>query len=298
MQRGLVRDVTQAEIDEYRETGAVRLQGILGEPWVSALGPAIEEAIYKQWGKAVSYDITDFAAQLKSMGELTDERAQALENPGRFLTVIGGWTTTPSLRTFALESPLGFIASRLFGAKKVAFYDDQILIKEPRSKQYTAFHTDEPYYHLAGQQICGIWVSPDVVDADSSAMQYVRGSHRWKDSFLPNNFANQVTLAEMGLGQTEAGAVKLPDIEGNRDKYDIVTYPSNPGDVLVHHSRLIHGSGPNYSGRTRRAASFRYVGDDVTYRFQKMAPPQPHHKHSLAEGDPIESEMFPRVWPV
>ena len=64
----------------------------------------------------------------------------------------------------------------------------------------------------------------------------------------------------------------------------------------MHHSRLIHGSGPNYSGRARRAGSFRYTGDDVRYRFQKMAPPQPHHHHSLKDGDPIESSMFPRVW--
>ncbi|MBX3204934.1 MAG: phytanoyl-CoA dioxygenase family protein [Labilithrix sp.] len=293
---GLLRDVTQAEIDQYRETGAVRLEGILGEAWLGELGAAIEDAIYKQWGKAVSYDITDFAEKLKGMGELTNARAQALENPGRFLTVIGAWTTTPWLRRFALESPLGYIAGRLFGAKKVCFYDDQVLIKEPRSKQYTAFHTDEPYYHLAGTQTCAMWVSPDLVDADASPMEYVRGSHRWKESFLPNNFANQATLDQLGLGQKEDGAVRLPDIEGNRGEYDIVTYTSKPGDVLVHHSRLVHGSGPNYTDKARRAGSFRYVGDDVTYRFNKMAPPQPHQKHALNDGDSLECEAFPRVW--
>jgi ectoine hydroxylase-related dioxygenase (phytanoyl-CoA dioxygenase family) len=78
-------------------------------------------------------------------------------------------------------------------------------------------------------------------------------------------------------GSEQEGHVQLPDIEGNEDKYDIVTYPSNPGDVIVHHSNLIHGSGPNYrDDRTRRAVSFRYAGDRVRYLHHRSAPPQPH----------------------
>ena len=70
-----------------------------------------------------------------------------------------------------------------------------------------------------------------------------------------------------------------------------------PGDVIVHHSRLIHGSGPNYTTNVpRRAASLRYAGDDVTYFFQRSAPPQPHHQHSLKDGDVIDCEQFPVVW--
>ncbi|MEQ8827756.1 MAG: phytanoyl-CoA dioxygenase family protein, partial [Parvibaculum sp.] len=176
--------------------------------------------------------------------------------------------------------------------------DDQTLTKEPGTREYTAFHTDEPYYHLHGDQVCGMWVSPDIVTEESGAMRYVRGSHRWGTYFRPNSFVNQQTLGELLDPSLDDDAqVHLPDIEGNEGDYDIVTYPSNPGDVLVHHSNLIHGSKPNYLGdRARRAVSFRYAGDDVTYHFHKSAPPQPHHRHALKDGDVLDCDQFPVVW--
>jgi ectoine hydroxylase-related dioxygenase (phytanoyl-CoA dioxygenase family) len=143
-----------------------------------------------------------------------------------------------------------------------------------------------------------MWVSPDVVTADSGAMRYVRGSHLWGSFFKTNNFASQGQRRLWPDGSTaEEGQIPLPDIEGNEGEYDIVTYPSNPGDVIVHHSNLIHGSGPNYrDDRTRRAVSFRYAGDDVRYRFHRSAPPQPHHRHDLRDGDMLDSDQFPVVW--
>ena len=228
---------------------------------------------------------------------IEDERSRLMSHRGSFLTVIGGWTVNKTIKNFALQSPLGYVASRLFGSSKVNFYDDQLLTKEPGAKEYTAFHTDEPYYHLKGEQVCGIWISPDVVTEDAGAMQYVRGSHKWPSVFKPNAFVTRQTLSALGLAEEDGEQNELPDIEGNRDDYDIVTHPSEPGDVIVHHSRLIHGSGPNYTtDHPRRAASLRYTGDDVTYFFHRSAPPQPHHQHKLRDGDVIDCDQFPVVW--
>jgi len=300
MKQGLTREPTTDEIAEYRETGVVRLRGILAPEWTNQLGRAIDQAFYEQREAVpVFYDSSESADQMRAAGVpiLGDERASRLTHRGRFLSVVGAWTVNDGIRRLALESPLGYVAARLFGAAKVNFYDDQVLTKEPGAREYTAFHTDEPYYHLRGDQVCGMWVSPDVVSADSGAMQYVRGSHRWPSFFRPNAFVTQSTLSAFGVAEDEEHQVPLPDIEGHRDEYDIVTYPSEPGDVIVHHSRLVHGSGPNYtSDSPRRAVSLRYAGDDVTYWFHRSAPPQPHHRHALEDGDPIDCDQFPVVW--
>lgn len=259
MIEGSKRDVTEEEIREYRETGVVRLKRILDDAWVKRLGDALDEVFsHQQDSVPMFYDVTESALQLEDGGipVLHDDRARSLKHRGRYLTAIGGWTVNQGIRAVALESPLGYIAGRLFRASKVNFYDDQLLTKESGAREYTAFHTDEPYYHLRGDQVCGIWVSPDPVDADSGAMQYVRGSHRWPSFFKPNLFASQATLDTLGGAESVEEQVPLPDIEGNREDYDIVMHPSEPGDVIVHHSRLIHGSGPNYTtGSLRRAAS-------------------------------------------
>jgi ectoine hydroxylase-related dioxygenase (phytanoyl-CoA dioxygenase family) len=191
-QLGTTRAVTPAEIEEYRESGVVRLRGILSDAWVAGLGDAIDEAIYQQWESGLAaYDVSAAADASRAAGlpVLTDARAERLEKRGCYRTVIGAWTVNEGIRRLALESPLGRVAGELFGARKVNFYDDQTLIKEPGTREYTAFHTDEPYYHLRGDQVCGIWVSPDVVTGDSGAMRYVRGSHRWPSFFKPNAFA-------------------------------------------------------------------------------------------------------------
>ena len=302
--KGLLRDVTEDEIATYERDGVVKLEAILGPDVVAQLARGIEEAIYAKWDAATvpTYDATAVADALKQMGApvLSDPRAELIgqERRGRFLSMVGAHTIAKDILDLALNSPLPYVAARLFGAKKINFYDDQTLVKEPSTKEYTAFHTDEPYYHLDGRQVCGMWVSPDVVTPESGAMRYVRGSHRWGTYFKPNVFVSQASFGELQANtEGEEGLVRLPDIEGNPGAYDIVTYPSNPGDVIVHHSNLIHGAGPNYLGdRTRRAVSFRYAGDDVRYRFHKSAPPQPHHHHTLKDGDVIDSDQFPVVW--
>ncbi len=297
---GLTRDVRPSEIDEYRETGVVRLRGILAREWVDRLGPAIDRVFSEQRDRVpVLYDSTAMADELADAGVavLDDPRARCIEKRGRFLTAIGAWIVNDGIRRLALESPLGYVAGCLFGARKVNYYDDQVLTKEPGTREYTAFHTDEPYYHLHGDQVCGMWISPDLVTADSGAMQYVRGSHRWPSFFKPNGFVTQAALDALSYGTGDENQVPLPDIEGHRDRYDIVTHPSEPGDVIVHHSRLVHGSGPNYTADARRrAVSLRYAGDDVTYWFHPSAPPQPHHVHGLSNGDTIDCDQFPVVW--
>lgn len=169
LQRGLLRDVTEEEIRTYREEGAVHLPAILAPEWVEKIGKGIDEAIYSQWDAPgiAAYNASDSADMIVANGGkvLTDPRAEAIRERGRFLSMIGAWTINDKIRDAALNTPLGYIAGRLFGASKVNFYDAQTLIKEPGTREYTAFHTDEPYYHLHGDQVCGMWVSPDVKTA-------------------------------------------------------------------------------------------------------------------------------------
>lgn len=288
------RPVTEEEIRQYEQDGVVALRGIIDPAWLEVLRDGLQEVFYDQWGQhAVQYDVTAQVRQGGGLNVLTDERSIALDTPGRFMTAISSWTYNDKIRRVAVESPLASIAGELFRAEKVNFYDDQGILKEAGAKEYTAFHTDEPYYHLSGEQVCAIWVSPDSVGEDNSPMRYVRGSHQWGTYYFPNTFVSQDLMYD-GEGE---GMVRLPDIEGNEDDYDIVTITSEPGDVIVHHSNLIHGSRPNYdTTKARCAASMRYTGDDVRYRFHPSAPPQPHHHHDLTDGNELDCDQFPVVW--
>ena len=76
------------------------------------------------------------------------------------------------------------------------------------------------------------------------------------------HFLNQMRLSlrtrwtNWGLAEQDDTQQPLPDIEGNRGDYDIVTHTSDPGDVIVHHSNLIHGAGPQLHVRPGKACRF------------------------------------------
>jgi ectoine hydroxylase-related dioxygenase (phytanoyl-CoA dioxygenase family) len=119
---------------------------------------------------------------------------------------------------------------------------------------------------------------------------YVRGSHKWGKEYKTNPFLVQTPFPD-AVGED------LPDISQNMDDYDILRFETKPGDVLIHHFRTVHGAAGNHSHRPRRAASLRYIGDDMRYYNRPGAPPQPYHDHNLKEGDPLDSRAFPVVWP-
>jgi ectoine hydroxylase-related dioxygenase (phytanoyl-CoA dioxygenase family) len=178
----------------------------------------------------------------------------------------------------------------LLGGEKINFLGDQIFVKEPGTAARTAFHQDATYFEIEGDQCCVLWIPVDPVTVESGAMQYWRGSHKSGTLYAPNVFVSQAQLPG-------AQGVALPDIEGNMDKYDLVHFDVEPGDIIVHHYRTVHGAGGNLSRyQVRRAASLRYCGDDIRFQTRPWAPKQLHHTTRLNDGEPLSGPDFPVVW--
>ncbi len=287
-----MRTITAEEVSRFWADGVVHLPQVLDAKDLAWLDEGLNESFARLPSVEAFYDITAAGDALAKQGAavLRDDLDDSGEKRGRFTSAVGLWMLVPSVRRFVVESDLPKVAAALLRSRKVNLYDDQVLFKPPRTADHTAFHQDQPYFNVDGNKVCVMWVSPDVVTGDMGPMQYVRGSHLWGPTFKPNLFVSNTALP--GAEGTEQ-----PDIEADRDRYDIVTYTSEPGDIIVHHYKTLHGSGGNVSpDRIRRAISVRYCGDDVRYLFRPSALPQPHHRHTLQDGDPIDSEPFPVVW--
>ena len=75
----------------------------------------------------------------------------------------------------------------------------------------------------------------------------------------------------------------LPDTEGDdvpdhADDPAVVHFTTEPGDIVVHHARTIHGAFANATpDRRRHALSIRYAGDDTRFRIKPGAPQKVHH---------------------
>jgi len=300
------RQLSTEEIETYRDNGVVCLRDVLPPDWVRVLTQGMDDILadYSALKKAGVQrdgvmDIVMDRSHLRALSVL-GEAAEAMGGSvldesrdggreGEFILVNNAVLDYEGIRRVALDSPLPELAGQLFGSSKVNFVFDQVLIKEPGALSRTAFHQDRGYFKVDGAQVASFWTSCDPVDADNGRMGYIRGSHRWA-THAPNMFVSQETGPTHGLAQ-------LPDIEGHEEEFDIVYFDVEPGDVIVHDYRTVHGSRGNVSTeQTRRAVSLRYGGDGVTYVNRPSARGEFPVDHDVSDGDSLDSATFPIVW--
>ena len=90
----------------------------------------------------------------------------------------------------------------------------------------------------------------------------------------------------------------IPDIDSNRDKYEILSWDMEPGDCIVFHFKKVHSGkwNPDRAIR-RRAFSSRWIGDDAVFsaRPGETSPPFPALK-SFKQDDPLDHPLFPICW--
>jgi ectoine hydroxylase-related dioxygenase (phytanoyl-CoA dioxygenase family) len=205
---------------------------------------------------------------------------------GSFLLDTGVAARLREFRQFSLGDAAPEIAAALLDSDKINFFGDQIFVKEPGTRERTAFHQDATYFEIEGEKCCVLWIPVDPVTLESGTILYVRGSHRDGKLYQPNVFIAQTSLPG-------AEGEPLPDIEGHMEDYDIIHFDVEPGDVIVHHYRTIHGAGGDHSRyQVRRAASLRYCGDDIRFKTRPWAPRQLHH--TLERRRSFKRAGFPR----
>lgn len=121
---------------------------------------------------------------------------------------------------------------------------------KPPGARGQAMHQDNLYLLVQPGTCVGVWTAMDICDEQNGCMMVVPGSHRG------NLLCNE-------QGQTEesfaAGYVRIP--KGMK----AVPVRMQPGDSLVFHGNLIHGSGPNrHPTRFRRSFIGHYAAGNVS----------------------------------
>ena len=262
-------------VDAFGRDGAICVRNVFDEEQIEALRRAVSWSI----DNPGDYSI-DFA----------DEGTA-----GAFFTDVFVWTRNPDYRDLVINEKLAAIAGRLLQASRVRFYFDHLLVKEPGSAAPTPWHQDAPYWPMSGRMCCSIWIAMDPVSADTGAVEYVKGSHDWGKYYAPESFAGDDRLQNMALA-------KLPDIDADRDAYEIVRWDLAPGDVAIHHCLTLHGAPANRTSDTRRRGlALRFIGDDIRYD-ERPGMPEPMTGYlaqlapDLKVGDAYAGEWFPELW--
>jgi len=258
--------VASGDVATYERDGVVCLRQVFPPGWIDFLRDAVDVA-------------------MADPGPYAEEYAKP--GGGRFFGDLELAGRHEAFMRFAMESPAAEIAGRVMQSHRINFFYDQLLVKEPGANERTPWHQDQPYWAVAGRQVCSIWLPLDPVTRET-CVEYVAGSHAWPE-FSPYHFADGTPYEGTGLSQ-------LPDIEAERERHRIVSFAMEPGDCLVFQAMIVHGAPPNHSSNRRRALATRWTGDDARYCVRPGKVGIPTEDPGLNHGDLMDCERFPLVW--
>lgn len=120
-------------------------------------------------------------------------------------------------------------------------------IKDAHDPSYVSWHQDSTYWGLEPPDIVTAWVAISESRAENGAMRVIPGSHKGdqlphRDTFAANNLLSRGQEIEVAVDERQAVMLEL-----------------EPGQMSLHHVRLIHGSDPNPSGKRRIGFAIRYL---------------------------------------
>ena len=270
-------------IEDYRRDGAARLENAL----VPATMSLVQEAY--QWS---------IAHPGPGAGNLPGAEGvfyQDLANPAAL----------DAYAELVNDTEIGDIVSSLWGHPDVWFMYEQVFRKHGGDTRRTPWHQDAPYLPVRGEHLVVVWISLDPVPA-SHALEFVRGSHRGP-VYDGSRFDPADDTAPLYGDHTLA---RLPDIEADREHWPIVSWPTNPGDVLVFHPATLHGGGATPAATERRTLSLRFFGADAVVAWRPgmdrnpEQPPRPApdvhpltRMRRLQDAAPFRDPAFPKVRP-
>jgi ectoine hydroxylase-related dioxygenase (phytanoyl-CoA dioxygenase family) len=270
-----VRTLTAVERATFTADGVVCLRAALDPEIVTRMSEPVERAL----GSGI-------VANLSELGPSTG---------GRFAGGVDHWREQPEFARFACATELPRLVAELLGSASLWLYEDSVLVKEPGTDAPTVWHQDLGYFHVTGTQLATTWCPLDPVTVETGAVRYARGSHRWDATYRPNLFVTDDPIPD-----TEGLVVPDVDALAASGECEILTFATEPGDVVVHHARTLHAAGGNRSATTRRRAiSVRYCGDDA-HTCRRPGAPAKAHQREWVDGTPFASlppDDHPRVWP-
>ena len=271
------RKLSEEEVVSFRTNGVVKVSEAVDPSWIPELLAVADGQLTKpsKW--------------------VNDVNAAASEN--RLFTDRYLWRHNDVIHRFVHDSGCARLAAQAMGSNSARFYFDHLLIKKVNTPTITPWHQDAPYWPFRGKQIASIWLALTPVTVEGSGMEFIRGSHLDDVYYLPEVFGGADNKS--GQWANEQQGVAVPDIDANREEYDIVSFDMAPGDALIFSAWVLHGArGNSSSTQDRVALSTRWLGDDVLWDPREGVDPTVNPAQVLVEPGmpPRDNSFFPEIF--
>jgi len=126
-------------------------------------------------------------------------------------------------------------------------WSSNFFIKEAETPSFVSWHQDSTYWGLSTPDVATAWVALTPSTLQNGAMEVIPGSHKadqipHRDTFDRDNLLTRGQEIMVEVDESEAVPLVL-----------------RPGEISLHHVRLVHGSPPNPSADRRIGFAIRYV---------------------------------------
>ncbi|HRD75910.1 MAG TPA: phytanoyl-CoA dioxygenase family protein [Hyphomicrobiaceae bacterium] len=134
----------------------------------------------------------------------------------------------------------------LYG-ENILCWSTNFFIKEANNPSFVSWHQDATYWGLSSPDVVTAWVALTEATAANGAMDMIPGTHMLDQIPHRDTFAKDNLLTR--------GQEIMVDVDGAKG----VKVLLSPGEMSLHHVRIIHGSAPNTTNDRRIGIAIRYI---------------------------------------
>jgi non-haem Fe2+, alpha-ketoglutarate-dependent halogenase len=120
-------------------------------------------------------------------------------------------------------------------------------IKDANDPAFVSWHQDSTYWGLSKPDVVTAWVALSESNKANGAMQVVPKTH------LLDQIPHRDTFSEHNL------LTRGQEVAVDVDESQAVSIELEPGEMSLHHVRIVHGSPPNASSNRRIGYAIRYI---------------------------------------
>ncbi len=246
---------------------------------------AFEVADYQENGFAAPIPVLSAAEADELRDEVARLRREHPSDAGQFLGT-NCHLLLPSFYDLALsEKVLDAVEAVL--DPNLLVWSSGFFLKDPGDEKFVSWHQDSTYWGLEPPEITTAWIALTPSVSESGCLRVVPGSHTQGqvahiDSFAETNMLSRGQEIAVDVREDEAHDIEL-----------------QPGEMSLHHVRLVHGSEPNRAPYPRVGFAIRYIPTHVRQNGGRTfkVPARGHDDYRHFDRPPRpDAALSPAAW--
>lgn len=130
-------------------------------------------------------------------------------------------------------------------------WSSTLFTKEANTGSFVSWHQDSTYWGLSRPDVVTAWVALSESNRENGALEVISGTHHLdqlphRDTFAAENLLSRGQEVAVDVGDATPSLIEL-----------------QPGEMSLHHVRLVHGSAPNQSNDRRIGFAIRFIPTSV-----------------------------------